>query len=60
VTTGPASADPEPAPYGRFMVKRMLILWYTASGTFTWSKKAGCALAPPDRRLAAPWGPKLS
>jgi hypothetical protein len=60
VSAGPPSADSGAAPYSRFVVTNILILWYTASGTFTWSKKAGCALAPPERRLAAPWGPKLS
>jgi hypothetical protein len=30
-----------------------------AGGTFIWSKAAACTLAPPERRLAAPWGPKL-
>ncbi|HKN37746.1 MAG TPA: hypothetical protein VJ622_08105 [Acidimicrobiia bacterium] len=42
------------------MATNTLILWYTASGTFIWSKAAGCTMAPPERRLAAPWGPKLS
>jgi hypothetical protein len=37
-----------------------LILWYTAAGTFTWSKDTGCTLALPERRLATPWGAKLS
>jgi len=38
----------------------ILILWYTAAGTFSWSKETGCTIAPAERRLAAPWGPKLS
>jgi hypothetical protein len=37
----------------------ILILWYTAGGTFSWSRDTGCTVAP-ERRLAAPWGPKLS
>ena len=39
---------------------KIVILWYTAAGTFTWSKDRGCAIAPRERRLAAPFGPKLS
>jgi hypothetical protein len=42
------------------VVTKILILWYTASGTFTWSKGVGCTMVRPERRLAAPWGPKLS
>lgn len=60
MSDGAPSADSGSAPYSRMMVTKILILWYTASGTFTWSKAAGCTLAPPERRLAAPWGPKLS
>ena len=54
------SAHVPPGPYSRSVAKKILILWYTAAGTFTWSRSAGCAMAHPERRLAAPWGPKLS
>ena len=53
-------ANAPPEPYGRSVAKKILILWYTAAGTFTWSRDTGCTMAPPKRRLAAPWGPKLS
>ena len=53
-------ADATPALYSRTVATNIPILWYTASGTFIWSKAAGCTMAPPERRLAAPWGPKLS
>jgi hypothetical protein len=49
-----------PMAYSRSVATNILILWYTAAGTFTWSKETGCALALPERRLATPWGPKLS
>jgi hypothetical protein len=55
-----ACADGTPALYSRTVAKNILILWYTASGTFIWSQAAGCTMAPPERRLATPWGPKLS
>ena len=53
-------AQATPALYSQTVATNTLILWYTASGTFIWSKAAGCTMAPPERRLAAPWGPKLS
>jgi hypothetical protein len=53
-------ADATPALYSRAVATKLLILWYTASGTFIWSRAAGCTMAPPERRLATPWGPKLS
>lgn len=60
MSTGAPSADSGPAPYGRIVVTKVLILWYTAGGTFTWSKGVGCTMVRPERRLAVPWGPKLS
>jgi hypothetical protein len=42
------------------VAKKILILWYTAAGTFTWSRDTGCTMALPKRRLAAPWGARLS
>jgi hypothetical protein len=54
------SADVPPQPYSRGVAKKILILWYTAAGTFTWSRDTGCTMALPERRLAAPWGAKLS
>jgi hypothetical protein len=53
-------ADVRPPLYSRIVATNILILWYTASGTFIWSRAAGCTMVPPERRLAAPWGPKLS
>jgi hypothetical protein len=55
-----ACGDATPALYSRTVATKVLILWYTARGTFIWSKAAGCTMAPPERRLAAPWGPRLS
>jgi hypothetical protein len=56
----PECGDVTPSPYSCNVATNLVILWYTAGGTFTWSKDIGCTMAPPERRLAAPWGPKLS
>ena len=59
MTPGVPSSDWGPAPHGRIGRTKVLILWYTAGGTFTWSKGVGCTMMP-ERGLAVPWGPKLS
>ena len=60
VTDRAPSAAATAGPYSRGVAKKILILWYTAAGTFTWSRDTGCTMALPERRLAAPWGAKLS